>query len=330
MTKKATAREPFLPLFVGDFMAATAEWEGEAVSLYATLLLHQWALGSIPADPKKICKLVRWDWELFAEHWKTVRRKFRAITITNEFDESEDRLINSRLEAHREKTTELRKKNAENGSKGAQARWQKDSERHSQNMAGAIKKNSGRHKTAIANATENNGEGHANRHQNQDGASDGIPSHPIPSHPISDTSYQDSTLEGCGEDDESDGDNDRDKGREFAWPEAGAVDTPESVDISPRENETPEGHMARVLRLLGVDVTSMHPVLVQWVKDGISVEQMVQFVAVARTSKPEGKIVANYLDRVVRNPNNTNRSPQASGGRRLTRYEQMQEALKNA
>lgn len=196
MSKKATAKEPFLPFFVGDFVAATSEWEGEAASLYAWLLLHQWAIGSIPADPKRICKLARWDWELFEEHWKTVRRKFRRITISNEDGDSEERLVNPRLELHRQKTAELRRKNSESGAKGARARWGKDGERHSEGMANATHINSARHRSGIASATEKDGDRHTKRHPKSDGALDGNPSHPIPSHPIDSEQGNNSALEG--------------------------------------------------------------------------------------------------------------------------------------
>lgn len=193
--KKSTAKQPFLPFFVGDFLTATLEWEGEAVSLYCTLLLHQWAVGSIPADPKRICKLVRWDSDLFHEHWRTVRRKFHAITVENEDGEAETRLVNERLEDHRRKSVELANKNAESGRKGAAARWGKNGGAMAKGMANAIKRDDG----SMANAINNDGERIANAIKNdgdpygeQDGESMAI--HPIPSHPIKDrldTSSQD-------------------------------------------------------------------------------------------------------------------------------------------
>lgn len=210
MSKKATANEPFLPFFVGDFFAATYEWEGEAISLYATLLLHQWASGSIPGDPKRICKLIKWDWEIFQTHWKVVRRKFDTIVMKNADDEDEERMINSRLERHRDKTRELSEKNAAAGRKGAEKRWQKDSERHTENMANATNQDGERHIYEMANANRKDGERHQNAMANatetgspvnsetgDDDAengerhrkgmanaikNDGI--HPIPSHPI--------------------------------------------------------------------------------------------------------------------------------------------------
>lgn len=165
--KKSSAKEPFLPLFFGDFLGATGEWDGEERALYLLLLGHQWTIGSLPADLNKLRKLADYQQTNFDRWWPRVSEKFEA---------QGDRLVNRRLELHRNKTREVAGKNAESGKKGARARWAKDGERHpeswrtpSNDMANAIEKE----KSAIAE-----------RHQKSDGAVNGNPSHPIPSHPI--------------------------------------------------------------------------------------------------------------------------------------------------
>lgn len=117
------SREAFLPLFFGDFLAATSEWEGEEGSLYLTLLGHQWSLGSLPADPAKLCRLVRWDRKLFDRCWQQVSEKFT---------EGDGRLYNMRLEEHRNNARKIAEKNSESGRIGAQRRWGKDGKRHSE------------------------------------------------------------------------------------------------------------------------------------------------------------------------------------------------------
>lgn len=116
-----TAKTPFLPLFFGDFLAATAEWTGEERSLYLLLLGYQWTLGSLPADPAKVRHVAQWDAKLFARCWPTVCEKF---------EERAGRLYNPRLEEHRDRSNELAEKNSAAGRKGAAARWRKDGERH--------------------------------------------------------------------------------------------------------------------------------------------------------------------------------------------------------
>ena len=107
------SKQPFLPLFFGDFLASTAEWEGEERALYLLLMGYQWSLESLPTDPRRVCKLVGFDPELFDRCWPVVSRKFV---------ERDGRLVNQRLETHREKSVQIAEKRAVAGAKGASAR----------------------------------------------------------------------------------------------------------------------------------------------------------------------------------------------------------------
>jgi uncharacterized protein YdaU (DUF1376 family) len=124
------SKQPFLPLFFGDFLASTAEWSGEEASLYLTLLGYQWTGGTLPAEPAKLARLVRWERKAFERCWPQVSTKFETV---------DGRLLNRRLEQHRVKSDELAEKNRASGRKGAEARWRKDGERHSPAMADAKK-----------------------------------------------------------------------------------------------------------------------------------------------------------------------------------------------
>jgi len=103
------AKEPFLPLFFGDFLASTAEWEGEEKALYLLLLGYQWALGTLPSEPRRLCKLAGWDWSLFERCWDVVSSKF---------PEKDGRRANARLEGHRARSKEISEKRANAGAKG--------------------------------------------------------------------------------------------------------------------------------------------------------------------------------------------------------------------
>lgn len=106
------AKEPFLPLFFGDFLASTAEWEGEERALYLLLLGYQWSLGSLPEEPRRVCKLVGWDWHLFERCWQAIAPKFQA---------NAGRLLNQRLEQHRARSHQISEKRAAAGSIGGKA-----------------------------------------------------------------------------------------------------------------------------------------------------------------------------------------------------------------
>lgn len=70
-----------------------------------------------------------------------------------------------------------------------------------------------------------------------------------------------------------------------------------------RREIAPEAALAIPLREAGVKVTSMHPLLVAWVRDGFTLEQALGAVAVARSQLGEQQeIAAKYLDTILRNP----------------------------
>jgi uncharacterized protein YdaU (DUF1376 family) len=105
------AKEPFLPLFFGDFLASTTEWRGEERALYMLLLGYQWVSSakSLPSDPRRICAVAGWDWPLFEQCW---------VVVSTKFPEQGGRRANARLEDHRERSKEVSEKRAIAGAKG--------------------------------------------------------------------------------------------------------------------------------------------------------------------------------------------------------------------
>jgi uncharacterized protein YdaU (DUF1376 family) len=118
-----------LPLFFGDLLASTPTWEGEERALYVLLLAYQWTAGPLPSDPKKIARMCQYDTKTFMRLWSTVGKKFV---------ESQDGLVNSRLEEHRVKAKEIAEKRANAGAKGAAKRWQETKQTDSKLIANAI------------------------------------------------------------------------------------------------------------------------------------------------------------------------------------------------
>lgn len=80
------------------------------------------------------------------------------------------------------------------------------------------------------------------------------------------------------------------------------------------------GEMSAALRERGVNVTSFHPTLVAWVRDGFRVDQVLEAVEIARKSKPNGNIPANYLDPILR-------EPQRGPPKRLSKFERVMAEL---
>lgn len=75
-------------------------------------------------------------------------------------------------------------------------------------------------------------------------------------------------------------------------------------EASANENKPsmkPEGLYACRLIELNVGVTSMHPTLLGWIRDGIDLDLLIECVGIARQQKPGNERIApNYLDKIVR------------------------------
>ena len=99
----------FLPLYVRDFIAATLGWTAAERGHYLTLLMVQWDRGGLPGDLESLERLsggVGACWAL----------------LEGKFPLGDDGLRrNRRLEEHRTKALEARKKRAEAGRKGGRS-----------------------------------------------------------------------------------------------------------------------------------------------------------------------------------------------------------------
>ena len=107
--------ETFLPLYFGDFLSSTAEWENDERGAYLLLLGHQWTLGSLPDDEQKLSKMCSKHVRTFRKMWVRISQKF--------VKRADGRLINPRLEEHRERHMSLIERKKSGGKLGAQRRW---------------------------------------------------------------------------------------------------------------------------------------------------------------------------------------------------------------
>ena len=120
--KEDIVGNPFMPLFVGDFLASTAHWDGEERSLYLLLLAYQWSAGPLPTEVKRLAKMSQYDLDRFEKLWPVVAGKFEVTDAG---------LVNPRLEEHRQKALSISQKRADLGKAGAVKRWQTDGNSHS-------------------------------------------------------------------------------------------------------------------------------------------------------------------------------------------------------
>lgn len=93
----------------------TYEQEG----IYRRLLDHQWLHGGIPSDLDQVSMLVP----------KIPRARFRTVWpgIAVKFDMICGRLVNPRMERQRKSLEDHKRRQGENGKKGAESRWGKAS-----------------------------------------------------------------------------------------------------------------------------------------------------------------------------------------------------------
>lgn len=110
-------KTPYMPFYVGDFLAATTFWSGEARALYLLLLGYQWSNGPLPGNPMTLAKAIQYDEKHFMTLWETIGAKFA---------QTEQGLVNARLEEHRQKAMQISEKRSGAAKAGADARWGAD------------------------------------------------------------------------------------------------------------------------------------------------------------------------------------------------------------
>jgi len=123
----AVSDDHYMPLFVGDFLASTATWTGPERGLYVQMLMLSWSTSSLPCEPRRLCRVLGYDWAEFEPLWAIVRPKFTNGGAT---------LTNTRLEQIRERSKEISTARARSGSAGATARW--NGKQDGKRMANAI------------------------------------------------------------------------------------------------------------------------------------------------------------------------------------------------
>jgi uncharacterized protein YdaU (DUF1376 family) len=106
----------FMPLFVRDFLASTIGWTAEEVGHYMRLLMLQWDRGSLPGELQALERLSPGVGGV----WCLLEAKFPAD------DDGQRR--NRRLEEHRERSVEFKRRRVESARRAAEARHSRHSD----------------------------------------------------------------------------------------------------------------------------------------------------------------------------------------------------------
>lgn len=116
MALYSTASFQFYP---SDFLSHhnVIEMSMAARGVYITLLCHQWKIGSIPSDSKRMARLCGCYSDEIAEVWQDLAPCFIP------HPEEPERLINNRLEQERAAQFKRSQERSISGANGAKARW---------------------------------------------------------------------------------------------------------------------------------------------------------------------------------------------------------------
>jgi uncharacterized protein YdaU (DUF1376 family) len=111
---------PMIPWFHRDFLSATLGWTVAERGAYFLLLCAQWEMGPLSNDHARLAAILGVPVEEFKSLWTIIHPKFL---------ETENGLVNHRLEEHRQEAIRRRDNNHRRAKRGAAARWEKASAR---------------------------------------------------------------------------------------------------------------------------------------------------------------------------------------------------------
>lgn len=110
---------PYMPTFIGDFMAAVAGWPPDRVGAYWLALMYQWENGGLPADDaRELSAILHTSSRSIARRlWSEIAPKFHK--------RADGRWWNAKAEAVRIEARRQFATASQRGKKGANARWGK-------------------------------------------------------------------------------------------------------------------------------------------------------------------------------------------------------------
>ncbi len=109
----------WMPLYIGDYLADTADLSTEQHGAYLLLLMHQWRVGPLADDMPSLCRVCRMD-------ASSTSQALLKQVLSRFFKRSDDGLfvtwVQGRLEIERDKWTEKKRVYIERASKGGRAK----------------------------------------------------------------------------------------------------------------------------------------------------------------------------------------------------------------
>ncbi len=107
----------WMPLYIGDYLAATAHLGATESGAYLHLLMHQWKNGRLPSDVEGLRRIAKVDKDAWSIAW---------ALLESFFDHAQGFPVQMRMEEIREEWKAKQMKAKEKAEKAAAARWGKD------------------------------------------------------------------------------------------------------------------------------------------------------------------------------------------------------------
>lgn len=106
-----------MPLYIGDYLAATAHLDALESGAYLHLLMHQWKNGKLPSESDGLRRIAKVDRDAWSNAW---------LLLTPFFDYTQGFPVQLRLEKIREEWRCKQLKAQEKAKTAAAVRWQRD------------------------------------------------------------------------------------------------------------------------------------------------------------------------------------------------------------
>ena len=120
MSEKA---DIWMPLYIGDYLAATQHLTTEESGAYLHLLMHAWKEGPLPVNEELLRRITRMDRKRWTATW---------ALLSPFFQRTESGFVQKRLETERVAPGEQKDRRSQHGRAGANARWGKPSSEEGQ------------------------------------------------------------------------------------------------------------------------------------------------------------------------------------------------------
>lgn len=107
---------PYVPWYQGDFLRSTSSWTLLERGAFWMLLCAQWESGHLPNDMTRLAIIAGTDATTMTNLWQVIEKKFTKTRAG---------LINKRMDEHRRKHIDYRRRQSEGGKKGMANRYAK-------------------------------------------------------------------------------------------------------------------------------------------------------------------------------------------------------------